>query len=406
MVSGAVGRGGNPWLSIWFHPQQAIKQVVQQRPRRGVLLLAIIGGISIVLMEVMALFEFKALSPEFALFALVAGSILGVFGLYLNAALLRLSGILLGGAASQQNLRAALAWAQTPLAVSLVIMLAMMATAFAWPLAAEANDTAKLVLALGLIVAAILNLWAIFLSIRTIGAVQSFGFFRSVLNLILAIVLALIFAVGVRIFAFQPFNIPSSSMAPTVVMGDYLFANKTSYGYGRYSFPIDLGFNGRYFGAEPERGDVIVFRLRKDGRTDYIKRVIGLPGDTVQMVGGELHINGKAVERQRIEDYALNEDGRERAAPRYRETLPNGVSYDTLDLIQGSASDDTAVFNVPAGHYFVVGDNRDNSSDSRFSQIGYVAHDDLVGHASVIYFSSPQGSGGKIARDRMFRIPR
>src|SRR6266496_3379637 len=144
---------------------------------------------------------------------------------------------------------------------------------------------------------------------------------------------ALLIALVIRTFLFQPFNIPSGSMKATLLVGDYLFVSKYSYGYSHYSFPLSPPlFSGRIFGSPPERGDVVVFRLPKDDSTDYIKRVIGLPGDRIQMIDGMLHISGQPVRRERVEDFVDEEGGRTVRIKRWRETLPNGVSYNTLDL--------------------------------------------------------------------------
>ena len=205
---------------------------------------------------------------------------------------------------------------------------------------------------------------------------------------------ALIIAVVIRTFLFQPFNIPSGSMMATLLIGDYLFVSKYTYGYSRYSLPFSPPlFSGRIFGSGPQRGDVVVFRLPRDDSTDYIKRVIGLPGDRIQMIEGVLQINGQAVKKERVEDYVGTEDGPGvKRIKRYKETLPNGVVYHTLDLTENSFYDNTSVYTVPADHYFMMGDNRDNSTDSRvLSQVGYVPIDNIVGRAEIIFFSVGDG---------------
>jgi signal peptidase I len=217
---------------------------------------------------------------------------------------------------------------------------------------------------------------------------------------------ALALAMVVRIFFYQPFNIPSGSMKSTLLVGDYLFVSKLSYGYSKYSFPRRLDFSlfnrnisiplmpdlfsGRIFAAEPKRGDVVVFKLPRDNSTDYIKRVIGLPGDEIQVRGGVLYVNGQAIPKRRVDDFLTREDdGPPRRIPRYEETLPNGVKYLVLDAEPNGPFDNTSVYKVPAGHFFMMGDNRDNSTDSRASWgVGYVPFENLVGRADIIFFSA------------------
>lgn len=202
------------------------------------------------------------------------------------------------------------------------------------------------------------------------------------------IIQALLLALVIRTLLFQPFSIPSGSMRPTLLEGDYLFVTKWSYGFSRYSLPFgpDL-FSGRIWASEPKRGDVVVFKFPPDPSIDYIKRVVGLPGDKIQVKNGQLFINDVGVPRVKtgqIDNPDITEENQ--PIDVYRETLPNGVSYDTLDLNPNSIGDNTREWNVPAGHYFMMGDNRDNSSDSRFT-VGYVPAENLVGRANLVFFS-------------------
>jgi signal peptidase I len=202
---------------------------------------------------------------------------------------------------------------------------------------------------------------------------------------------ALLIALVIQTLLFKLYSIPSGSMMGTLLIGDYLFISKYSYGYSHYSLPLSPPlFSGRIFGTEPQRGDVVVFRLPKDDSTDYIKRVIGLPGDRIQMIDGLLHINGVPVKRERVEDFIDDDNGGVGRVRRWRETLPNGVSYETLDLEDHGVLDDTPEYVVPPAHYFMMGDNRDNSADSR-SAVGYVPFENLVGKAQIIFFSIGDG---------------
>jgi len=221
---------------------------------------------------------------------------------------------------------------------------------------------------------------------------------------------AIVIAIFVRTFAFEPFNIPSGSMIPTLLIGDYLFVSKTAYGYSKYSFPWGLApFEGRVWEDAPKRGDVVVFRPPGDPDTDFIKRVIGLPGDRIQMKQGVLYINDAAVERKRIEDfqYTTPDDLVGRPVPQYLESLPGGVTHPVIET-QGDTGqyDNTPVYVVPKGDYFMMGDNRDNSNDSRvwrgfmppapdqeisdpalLDKVGFVPAQNLIGPAKILFWS-------------------
>lgn len=222
-------------------------------------------------------------------------------------------------------------------------------------------------------------------------AKKSGGLWDTVKTLIYAVVIALF----IRTFAFEPFNIPSGSMIPTLLVGDYLFVSKYSYGYSRHSLPLSLPLiPGRVFSSKPERGDVAVFKLPKDNKTDYIKRIVGLPGDKIQVRKGRLYLNGKIVERKALPGYAARGPfGSTIRVPQFQETLPAGVKHLILEKTDRGRLDNTAVYTVPPGYVFGMGDNRDDSLDSRvLNQVGYIPMENLVGRAEFIFFShDPEG---------------
>jgi signal peptidase I len=204
------------------------------------------------------------------------------------------------------------------------------------------------------------------------------------------VVYAVLIAMVVRIFAFEPFNIPSGSMLPTLFVGDYLFVSKFSYGFSRHSLPWGLPIiEGRIWADEPERGDVAVFKLPTDGRTDFIKRIVGLSGDTIQVKGGILHINGEPVKRERVGSRAVGPGAGlfVTQVTEYIETLPNGVAHRIWEISDRDTLDNTSAYKVPPGHYFGMGDNRDSSQDSRTPMVGFIPFENLVGRAEIMFFS-------------------
>ncbi|HEY9550301.1 MAG TPA: signal peptidase I [Kiloniellaceae bacterium] len=202
------------------------------------------------------------------------------------------------------------------------------------------------------------------------------------------IVIAVLIAVGVRTFAYEPFNIPSSSMEPTLLVGDYLFVSKLSYGYSRHSLPFGLPlFSGRILFEEPEVGDVAVFTYPRDNKTDYIKRIVGLPGDEIEVREGILHINGVAVGRELLSASEVADLGYpDQSGLLYYETLPNGRRHLIRELGDQRPLDNWGPEVVREGHFFAMGDNRDNSLDSR-ADVGQVPYENLVGRADILFFS-------------------
>jgi signal peptidase I len=224
------------------------------------------------------------------------------------------------------------------------------------------------------------------------------GAVNEIVEIIKTVVYALLIALFLRVIFFQPFTIPSASMEPNLYEGDYIIVSKFSYGYSRHSIPFSPPiFSGRILEKQPQRGDVIVFKLPSDGHTDYVKRLIGLPGDRIQMKDGLLYLNDVQVKRQYLGTVREESPfGAVRDVMRFRETLPSGKTYVTNDFGTDGELDNTIVFKVPENHYFMMGDNRDNSSDSRVDPssqgVGFVPAENLVGKAQIILLSWKPGA--------------
>ena len=218
---------------------------------------------------------------------------------------------------------------------------------------------------------------------------------KKIIENIKTIIYALIIALVIRSFLFQPFYIPSSSMEPNLLVGDRLFVTKYSYGYSRHSLPFSPNFtNKRYLSKNPKRGDVVVFKTPADNRTDYIKRLIGLPGDTLQILDGNLYLNNQKIQRSKIKiNNSINCGNEILSVDTFEETLPSGEKYIAVYRKEGTIQN-TDLFDVPDKHYFFMGDNRDCSKDSRFlSSVGYVSVNNLVGKASLVFFSNDKTKG-------------
>lgn len=321
-------------------------------------------------------------------------TILGMLGMCFTALITAGIGRMLGGKASNRKIFAAFAWGATPIMWIVPIVAAtlyLISQERREVIFLSLNDETALTINIVILCA---GLWSLIITIVMIKEVERFGITQTIATYLSSfLVVSLLMTVSVRVLLWQPFNIPAGSQMPTLLVGDHILVSKYAYGYSRFSFPFNSSlFKGRILGREPERGDVVVFRLPYDNSQDYIKRVIGLPGDEIEMSSGQLLINGNAVERQRVEDYIINSKDGLRNIPQYEEVLPNKVSYRVLETKQNSRWDNVGPFKVPTGHYFFLGDNRDNSHDSR-GTVGMVPSENLVGRAEIIFMSiSTDGS--------------
>lgn len=211
---------------------------------------------------------------------------------------------------------------------------------------------------------------------------------ESLMDTVKTLFYAIVIAILIRTFLFEPFKIPSGSMYPTLYVGDYLFVSKYTYGYSKHSLPFSMPlFEGRIWADEPNRGDVVVFKFPQDNKTDYIKRIIGLPGDKVKLEEGRLYVNGELVNREEIEDFVIRDSqGNAERYHQYIETLPNDVKHKILEVSDSESEDNLPELTVPQAYYFVMGDNRDRSDDSRVN-VGFVPFENLVGKARFLFFS-------------------
>ena len=203
-----------------------------------------------------------------------------------------------------------------------------------------------------------------------------------------SISLAVFIALLIRSFVAEPFNIPSGSMKPNLLVGDFIFVTKWSYGYSRHSLPFSIPlFPKKIFPNIPKRGDVAVFKTPEDNRTDYIKRVIGLPGDIIKITNGVIYLNERKILRKKLSDFIDNDNNVFIKRIRKYEEYHDNLTFEVLDIMDGGIADNTEIFTVPEDHFFVMGDNRDNSQDSRFKTVGFIPLENLVGKARFIFFS-------------------
>ena len=211
---------------------------------------------------------------------------------------------------------------------------------------------------------------------------------NSILSNLKSISFAIFIALIIRSFIAEPFNIPSGSMKPNLLVGDFIFVSKWSYGYSKHSLPFSLPLiPNKILSKIPDRGDVVVFKTPENNRTDYIKRVIGLPGDKIKIINGNINLNGKNIARKKMKDFFDNDKNASLKRIRKYKEFHDSISFDIIDIMDNGIADNTQLFEVPDGYFFVMGDNRDNSQDSRFKTVGFIPFDNLVGKARFIFFS-------------------
>jgi len=377
----------SPGLLLWLRPRAAMRAVLASGGESGTIAITalysllsvagMLGGFRFILASTSSLD-----AAGFVLILCVAAA-LGVLLLYVGGFLTaRVAGVL-GGQRSSKAARAALSWSAPP-AVAVAAVSALHLTE---------DPAIAIVLGVATFVAAI---WQVCLATIMTSEALQFGKARAFGALLIADVLsvgiALALVVLLRFFLFQPFNVPSGGMIPSLEIGDHFFVSKFAYGYGPYSTPLGKSaFKERIFARTPQRGDVVVFRAVSNG-ADHVDRIIGLPGDRIQLIAGRLYINGELVPRRPVTPgvTVLSRKGEPFVAPTYIETLLGGVEHKIVEM-EGDhgINDNTGVFLVPLDSLFVLGDNRDNSSDSRIAPqlggVGFVPLENLIGRADMIY---------------------
>jgi signal peptidase I len=391
-------RARSPWIGVWFTPRRTIERLVEARPTRHVRLLAVLGTLASIYSQIVVVDgSGRFLDWQVAPFFVLLCALVGLASLYVDALTLSWIGRLLGGRAPALHLRAVFAWSMLPTILGGVVVLAI-----------GAGNSRLVTPDLVPPLVAASSLWSVVVFLLMLGRVEHFGIARTVLTYLLNLALAVAVAFVVRSFLYQPFDIPARSMRPALLVGDDILVAKFAYGYSRYSLPYSPRLiSGRIFASEPARGDVVVFRVPTQN-LDYVKRVVGLPGDRLQMKDGQLYINGSPVKREEAPADAADGDACATVATqkirRWRETLPNGVSYETIDCLENGPLDNTGVYTVPPGQFFMLGDNRDNSTDSRASSLGDVPFENLIGRVSLIFLSRDAGDSGAAPRIRIRRI--